>query len=91
MNNGLELIGFDKDSKTNLELSAIEAIFLLNTIVANIEELKKHQSLDAALKLLLLQSVGQKLFDHIVPKDQQKEQLADSLLQALKQEEERKE
>lgn len=91
MDNRLELMGFDKDSRVNLDISAIEAMFLLNVILANIEELKKQQSVESVYKTLFLQSIGQKLLDHIIPKDQQKEQMAESLLQALRQEEERKE
>ena len=91
MNGRLEHMGFDKDSKITVELSAIEAMFLAGTIAEKIEELKTQASLDAICKLLFLQGIGQKVVDQIIPKDQQQELFADSLIQALKSEEERKE
>jgi hypothetical protein len=83
-------MGFDKDGTITVELSAIEAMFLTGAIAEDIEALKTQASLDAICKLLFLQGIGQKVVDQIIPKDQQQELLADSLIQALKQEEKRK-
>lgn len=90
MNERFEQIGFNKDSKVTVVFDSVEAVNLVNVIAENIEELKKQTSLGAMCKILLLQNAGQKIVDQIVPKEQQVEFLAETLLKAM-QEEEKKE
>jgi hypothetical protein len=79
--------GNDKNKKIIMEIGEVDAMVLLSTISSSIEDLAKQGSLDAICKLILLQGIGRKILDQVIPPEEQEQLLRNStLLQALKRE-----
>lgn len=82
-------ISNDENKKIIMELGEVDAMVLLSNISSSIEELAKQASLDALCKLILLQGIGRKILDQVIPPVEQEQLLRNStLLQALKHEKE---
>lgn len=83
-----------KDSIVTIELNGLDVMIVISTITEKLEALKYQNSIEASINHSLLQIVGQKILDQIIPEDQ-KEALfnfnKDMILKSLKQEKEAKE
>lgn len=83
-----------KDSIVTIELNGLDVMIVISTITEKLESLKYQGSIESSINLSLLQIVGQKILDQIIPDDQKEAFFnfnKDMILKSLKQEKEAKE